>query len=651
MFDFVRNNTRILQGLLVLLILPSFVLFGVEGYSRFNDQDGEVAAVKRQKISKVEWDNAHRQLVDRVRSQQPDVDLAAFDTPEFRKQSLEAVVRQYVLAQAAQDQRLVVSPSRLVRVFQTDPQFAALRNPDGTPNKALLDAQGISSARLEAMLRQELVIGQVLGAVQGTGHAPATSNRMAVDALFEVRDVQWLRLDPAAYAAGLAPTEAQLQAFYNDPANAAWLMSPEQADVQYVMLDLDALKKGLTVSDDDLRRAYEQNKARYTSAEERRASHILLAVPASATAEQKQAARKKAEGLLAEVRKNPAAFAELARKHSDDPGSAANGGDLDFFGRGDMVPPFDAAVYQLKTGQISDIVETDFGLHIIQLTGVRGGDVRPFEAVRGELEDDAKRQLAQRQYVDAAERFTNMVFEQADTLQPTADELKLTVQTAKGVLRESVPGDQSPLANRRLLDALFDPTTRGKGRNTEAVEVGPNRMVSARVVQYRPAAQRPLASVKAELTQRWVAAEARKLALADARKRVEAGKANPVAAVLPASVQMSRRTVFSQPPAVLDEALRQPASKLPAWSVVDLGDDGVAVLKVNKVLPLEVSPQELRETQTQFGGYWARAEADAYYRALSREHKVRYFNDGKKVMDASPKSSDKQESADNSASR
>lgn len=651
MFDFVRNNTRILQGLLVLLILPSFVLFGLEGYSRFSDQEGEVAAVKRQKITKVEWDNAHRQLVERARAQQPDADLAMLDSPEFRRQSLEAVVRQYVLAQAAQDQRLVVAPSRLLRVFQTDPQFAALRNPDGTPNKALLEAQGITSARLEAMLRQELVLGQVLGAVQGTGHAPAVSNRMAVDALFQVREVQWQLLNPASYAAGLAPTDAQLQAFYNDAANAPWLLAPEQADVEYVVLDLDALKKGVTVSEDDLRRAYEQNKARYTAAEERRASHILIAVPASATAEQKQAARKKADGLLAEVRKNPSVFAELAKKNSDDPGSAANGGDLDFFGRGDMVPAFDAAVYQLKPGQISEVIQTDFGFHIIQLTGVRGGEVRPFEAVRAELEDDARRQLAQRQYVDAAERFTNIVFEQSDSLKPAAEELKLSVQTAKGVLREPAAGDQSPLANRRLLESLFDPANRGKGRNTEAIEVGPNRMVSARIVQYRPAAKRSFEAVKAELTQRWVAAEARKLALADARKRVEAGKTNPDAAGLPAAVQMSRRTVFSQPPAVLDEALRLPANSLPAWSVVDLGADGVAVLKVNKVLPLEVSPQELRETQTQFGAYWARAEADAYYRALSREHKVRYFNDGKKVMDATTKSADAQQAGGKAASR
>lgn len=649
MFDFVRNNTRILQGILVLLILPSFVLFGIEGYSSFMDKDGEVAAVGRQKINKVEWDNAHRQLVERAQAQQPDVDLALLDSPAARRESLEAVVRQVVLARAAQDQRLVVPPSRVVRVFQTDPQFAALRNPDGTPNKALLDAQGMSSAQLEAMLRQELVLGQVLGGVSKTAFAPATSNRTAVDALFQVREVQWLRLDPKAYTAGLAPTDAQLKAFYDAPANANWLMAPEQADVEYVVLDLDALKQGVSVSEDELRTSYEQNKARFTAAEERRASHILIMAAASASAEQKAAARKKAEGILAEVRKNPAAFAELARKHSEDPGSAANGGDLEFFGRGDMTPPFDAAVFKLKQGEISDLIETDFGFHIIQVTGVRGGEVRPFESVKTELEDEARRQLAQRQYIDAAERFTNMVFEQSDSLKPVAQELKLTVKTAQGVLRQPAQGDTSVLANRRLLEALFDATNRSKGRNTEAIEVGTNQMVSARVVQYRPAAKRPLESVKAELTERWILAEALKRAQADAKQRMEQGQAKPEAAGLPAPVQMSRRTMFSQPPAVLDEALRQPANKLPSWSVVDLGADGVVLMRVNKVLPLEISPQELRETRNQFGSYWAKAEEDAYYRALKRAQKVRFLNDGAKVMDATK--ADSQQAAASAASR
>ena len=633
MFEFVRRNTRILQLILVLLILPSFVLVGMEGYSQFTDGAGTVAKVGKQKVSQQEWDNAHRNFVERQRSQRPDLDISLFDQPEVKQQSLDALIREYVLLMAANDQHLTVPAGRIMRIFANDPQFAALRNPDGTVNKALLEARGMSPLQLETMLRQELTVAQVLGGVQMSSHGAQQSTRAAVDALFQVRDVQWVKFEPKAYMAQLNPTAEQLQAFYKDPANAAWLTTPEQADVQYVVLDLDTLKARVSVSDDELRRSYKENIQRYSTPEERRASHILIKAEASASADEKKAARAKAEQLLAQLQKSPAQFAELARKNSDDPGSGANGGDLDFFARGDKVKPFEEAAYGLKPGQISGLVESEFGFHIIQLTGVRGGETKPFEAVRAEIEDDARKQLAQRQYAEAAEKFTNMVYEQSDSLQPVADELKLPVQTANGVLRQPGSKDQGDLSNRRLLDTLFDATNRSKGHNTEAVEVGTNKLVSARIVKYRPAALMPFDQAQAQVRERWMTAQALKAARADAEQKMALWKQSPEKAALPAAVQMSRRTVFAQPAAVLDAALRVPEAQLPAWTVVSLGDEGVALLKVNKVVPLEVKPEELKEMQAQFGGYWARAEADAYYRALKREYKVEYLNEGKNVVE------------------
>jgi len=642
MFDFVRKNTRILQLILVILILPSFVVFGIQGYSRFGDQADTVAKVGKQVITQAEWDNAHRNFVDRVREQQPGVDPKLFDTPELRKQSLEALVRQYVLAAAAADQHMGVTDGRLLRSFTTDPRFAALFNPDGTFNKQLLEAQGLTMQRLESMVRQELVLGQVLGSVQATGQTSLIANRHAVDALFQVREVQWMKLDPKTYAAQLNPTDAQLQAFYKDPANASWLTAPERADVEYIVLDLDALKQRVAVSEEELRRSYQENLARFSTPEERRASHILIKTESGASADQKKAARTKAEGLLAQLKQNPSLFAELARKNSDDPGSAVAGGDLDFFGRGAMVKAFDETAFKLKKGELSGIVETEFGFHIIQLTDIRGGQAQPFEAVRAQIEDEARKQLAQRQYAEAAERFTNGVYEQSDSLKPVADELKLSIQTARDVLREPGAKDQGVLGNRRLLDALFDAENRSKARNTEAIEVGTNKLVSARVVKHQAAASRAFDEVKAELRDRWVAQEARKAAKADAERKMAEWKQSPEKSGMPAPVEMSRRTVFNQPPMVLEAALRVPATQLPGWSVVDLGAEGVALIKVNKVLPLTISEQEIKETQNQFGGYWGRAEADAYYRVLKRQYKVEFMNEGKKVMD---KASEQQKAA------
>lgn len=645
MFDFVRKHTRVMQGLLVLLIVPSFVLVGVQSYSKFMDDDGVVAKVAGKDITQTEWDQAHRRTVERVRAQQPDADPSTFDKPEFKKQVLESLVREYVLSVAARDLNLTAADARLVRMFATDQQYAFLRNPDGSLNKDLLQAQGLTAAQFAQRLRLDMSVNQVLGGVAGTGLISTVANREAVEALFQVREVQWMKFEPKAYVAKLDPTVDQLKAFYNSPANTKEFMVPEKADVQFVQLDLDTLKKGVSVPEDELRRSYQENIARFTQPEERRASHILIKAEKSAPAPQKQAAQAKAEQLLAQLKKNPAQFAELAKKNSDDPGSAVNGGDLDFFGRGAMAKPFEDSVFSLKQGDISGVVESDYGYHIITVTGVRGGQPQPFEAVRAQIEDDARKQLAQRQYAEAAESFTNKVYEQPDSLKPVSDDLKLTVQTAANVLRSPGTKDQGVLSNPRLLEALFDPANRAKNRNTEAIEVGPNKLVSARIVKYTPASKPAFEQVQALVRERWIAAESFRAARQDADQKLALWKQSPDKAQLPAAVQMSRRLVFSQPPAVLDAALRVPDKQLPAWVVVDIGNEGSALLKVNKVLPLQITPQEVQETETQFSGYWAKAEAEAYFQSLKHKYKVEYLNGGKKVMEEGVKTDEAQKTA------
>lgn len=646
MFDFVRKHTRILQGLLVLLIVPSFVLVGVESYSKFMDSDGVVAKVGGKDITQTEWDQAQRRMAERIRAQQPETDPSAFDKPEFKKQVLETLVREQVLSVAARDLNLRAPDARLVRVFASDQQYAFLRNPDGSLNKDLLQAQGMTAAQFAERLRLDMSVNQVLGGVAVTGLTSSVSNRAAVDALFQVREVQWVKFEPKNYVAQLTPTDAQLKAFYNSPANSKDFLVPEKADVQYVLLDLDTLKGRVSVPEDELRQSYKDNISRFTQPEERRASHILVKAEKSAPAAQRQAARAKADQLLAEVKKNPAQFAELAKKNSDDPGSAANGGDLDFFGRGAMAQPFEESVFSLKQGEISGVVETDYGYHIITVTGLRGGQPQPFEAVRAQIEDDARKQLAQRQYAEAAENFTNKVYEQPDSLKPVADELKLPVQTATDVLRNPGAKDQGPLSNPRVLEALFDATNRAKARNTEAIEVGPSKLVSARIVKYTPASKPAFEQVQAQVRERWVAAESIRAARADADQKLALWKQSPDKAQLPAAVQMSRRLVFSQPPAVLDGALRVPEKQLPAWTVVDIGAEGSALLKINKVLPLQITPQEVQETENQFGGYWAKAEAEAYYQALKKKYKVEFLNNGKQLMEETePKAVEAQKTA------
>lgn len=622
MFEFVRKHNRLFQLILLILILPSFALVGIEGYTSFMDSSNTgVASVNGRKITQVEWDAAHRQQVDRMRQQMPNLDAKLFDSPEVRREALDGLVRERVMQAAAAEQHLMVSDERLNMIFRNDPQFAFLRNPDGTLNKGLIAAQGMSSQMFLERLRQDLTLRQVTAGVAGSAIASSANSAVAFDALLQQREVQLQRFDAKDYVANIQPTEAQIEAFYKDSANAAQFQKPETAQIQYVVLDLEALKAGVSFSEDDLRKYYAENASRYSVAEERRASHILIKAEKSASAEARAKARTQAEELLTQARKTPAAFADLARKNSQDEGSAANGGDLDFFGRGAMTKVFEDAAFALKQGEISNVIESEYGYHVIQLTGVRGGDKKSFESVRPEIEAEVRKQLAQRRYSEVAEQFSNLVYEQSDSLQPAADKLKLTVQTAT-VQRTPQPGLTGPLASVKLLDAVFGNEALRNKRNTEALETGTSQMTAARVVEHKPSHLQPLAEVhdkvRAQLLRQLATAEAVKAGQARLAVLQKGGDE----AGLSAPTVVSRALARELPRKVLDAILVADASKLPSVIGLDAGDGVYVVARLSKVLPRDPAVVDAKRAAEQYAQAWNGAEAEAFIGALKARFKV-----------------------------
>lgn len=619
MFDFFRKHTRLLQALLLPLIFVAFVFVGIEGYSRFNEGGNEtVATVAGQAITRTEWDNAHRVQVERLRQQMPGVDASFFDSDEVRQRTLDQLIRERVALTAVNKLNLVVTDNHVDRVFKTDPQFEMLRRPDGSLNRDMIQAQGMSSSMFLERLRQDLATRQVFAGVSDTAFATPAVASAALDAMFQQRELQVQRFDTKDYTAKVQPTDAELQAYYDDPANAAQFQSPEQATIEYLVLDLESLKKGITVSEEDLRSSYEQNIARYTTPQERRASHILIAVDASASAEERAKAKAEAESVLAQLRKEPDRFAELAREHSDDPGSAERGGDLEFFGRGAMTKPFEEAVFSLKQGEISDLVETEFGYHIIKVTGVRGGEQKSFQEVRAQLENEVRNSLGQKRFSEQALDFSNVVYEQPDSLTPAAEKFGLEIRTAKNVQRTPAPGAEGPLASEKFLEALFSADALRNKRNTDAVETGPNQLVSGRVVSYEPARKLPLAEVKDKVRERVVAKQAAALAQKAGEARLAEVKAAPQTALASPVVTASRAQPKDLPRAVLDAALGVDADKLPAAVGVDLGAQGYAVVRVTKVLGRDPAVGDAERAKAEYAQVWGDAETQAYYAALKR---------------------------------
>jgi peptidyl-prolyl cis-trans isomerase D len=617
MFEFIRSHTRLFQFILVLLVFPSFVFFGVQGYSRFREAgQSEVARVDGRRITQNEWDQAHARSVERLRERMPNVDAKLLDTPAMKRETLDALVRERVLLAAAQSQHLFPSDERLASIFRNDPQYAPLRNPDGSVNRDLLAAQGLSSEGFVQQLRLELGMRQVLAAVGSTGVTSKSVAATAMEAVLQRRKIELQRFEVKDYLAKVAPSDADLEAYYG--ANESRFRLPEVAQIEYVVLDLESVQKGVAVSDEELRRYYAENAARYTAAEERRASHILVTADKDAAAAERQKARARAEALLAEVRRTPGRFAEIAAKNSQDPGSAAKGGDLDFFGRGAMVKPFEDAVFAMKAGEISNVVETDFGYHVIQLTGQRGGEKKAFEAVRGEVEAEVRRQLAQRRFAENAEAFTNTVYEQSDSLQPVIEKFKLEKKTAM-VHRTPAPNATGVLASPKLLEAVFKDDSLRNKRNTDAVDVGNNQLVSARVVTHTPARTQPLADVKDRVREAVVQGQAAELARKEGEARLARLKAAPATA-LPQALTVSRIQPQGLSANAVAAVLQASADKLPALVGVDLGAQGYLIARVVEVLPRDTAGAPEAALESQYTQAWTSAEMALYVDALKKRY-------------------------------
>ncbi len=523
MFEIVDKHKRLLQLFLVLIIGPTFLFFGIESYNSSSVSSGEVAEVHGEPITAQEFERALEQQRNRLRSTfGGNLDPALFDTPEARKELLDSLIDRRVLLDYTYRRKMVAGDAQIrdfiasYPAFQEDGHFSRARY------DALLRAQNLSPAGFEAQLRTDIALEQLTdGLAQSTFVSDAVAQRFAA-ARAEVREISRVALTAGQYAAQAQVTPEEIEAYYKS--NPKEFETPEQVRAAYVMLSRDDLATHEKVSAEEVQKQYEARIAPQAKAREE--------------------AHAKAEQVLAELRKDPSRFEDLARQYSQDPGSAEQGGDLGFFERGAMVKPFEDAVFKLKPGEISPIVASDFGFHIIQLVEVKPGKSGERRArhilfsapaagkdaatARAEIEEELKRQAVARKYPEAAENFSNLAYEQPDSLQPLVERFNLKIEASAGWLSRTV--GRPPLDHPRLLEALFSADAIKGKQNTEAIEVAPGRLVVARVIEHRPAAMRVLDEVREDIRKTLAERKAATLAREAGAQKLKALQAGETAA-------------------------------------------------------------------------------------------------------------------------
>lgn len=608
MLEIIRERAQgVIAKIILGLITIPFALWGVDSYIRGGDKVDIVAEVDGQNITRQEFSRTLKEQQERMRGAMGErFDPAMLDRPEVRQSVLDGLVQQRLLAMEANrvgfnlPDTLLASIIAEIPEFQQDGKFSQARY------ESMVRAQDMTPAIFENRLRQNLVIQQLFEGLSHGVAVPRASEELVVRLAEQQREISQAMLTPEQYMIQLKVDPADIKAYYDK--HREEFLVPEQARLDYVVLSVDELQQQMVVGDEEVKKYYDEHGAQYGEPEQRRASHILIAE------------RTQAEQILKEIKQNPAKFEDLAKQYSKDPGSAAKGGDLGFFARGAMVKPFEDAAFGMKGGEISGLVQSDFGFHIIKLTAIRHGAARSLDEVRADISQELKKQKAVKKFAELAETFSNTVYEQPDSLNPVADALKLKIQSSPWISKK---GADMPLLNHpKLLQAVFSEDALKLKRNTETVEVAPNTLVAARVAEYKAASYKPFEELNTELAKRLLREQGNAMAVKRGRDALASLQKGGAVAELKwgATILINRENASSMGKDALNQIFRADAGKLPAYTGIENPKGGYLLVKVSKVVePGAIDPAKRKSYANQLRQALAQEYSSAYLVSLKQK--------------------------------
>lgn len=614
-----RTHKRWMMFIAMIFIIPSFVVTGIYSYNRMSDSENDLATVGDTSITMMDFDNAKRQYLDNFRRQmgqsfKPNM----LDTAEARASILAALISDRAISLEIASEYMNVGEADAINLVKQAPAFQRDGKFSTEAYQQFLNSMGKSDEQFVLELRRDLTRQMLLSAVSQTTQASNTVAQRIHDLLTEERTIRTFEIKPTAFLKSVSVTDAEAQSYYDQ--NKSLFAVPESVDIEYVVLSPESYKN-IKASEDDIKTFYEQNLQRFSTPEERRASHILIAVNNEKTDAD---AKKEADEIYKQLQADPSKFAQLAKSKSADPGSARQGGDLGFFQKGMMVPEFDNAVFSGKKGDLIAPVKTQFGYHIIKIVDVKPAQAKPLKEVRAEIEALYQQQAAIRAFAEDAENFSNMVYEQSESLQPVAERFGLKIQTVKNVTRDF----EDQLINPNVIEALYGFDVLEDKRNSNAIEVASNTLLSARVTAHHKQTVKTFDEVKGDI-----------VATLKNQKATEAARAQGSADIAKlldkksASGKFGDKTVISRerPGAyayeVVTAALRPDANKLPTYTGVQTQDGSYFVIEVQSSKKIEASPEQLAMRKAELAQLYSNPEQAAFISSLETKFGTQILKD------------------------
>ncbi len=584
-----RTQTTFAKVILGIIIVP-FALFGIDSYLSSVGKNIYIASVNDETISANELQKTESQFIAQIKSQDESTDPKIFESIEFKKAVLDKLITTKLINQEIKNSGFFISNNQVATYISGMPQFQQNGKFSQSQYDEVLKINNLTPKKFDDNIKNDLGTQQVKDSLTNLVYMPKNKIQHLVDLAYQKRDVSIYELKQDDFKDKIDLSDPALQKVYEESKSS--FTRPDQVKINFIIYSVAGIVPTVKVEDKEVKDYFSNNINRYQASQQRKAKHILFNLRSDMKPDEILKIEKKALNILKKVKKNPKSFNENAKKYSQDAESSKNGGDLGFFSRGDMTKAFDDAVFSMSKNQISNLIMTEFGYHIIMLTDIKGEEVK-FKTVKNQIKGELIFNKALAEYGSNAEDFSNIVYEQSENLQEAANKFSLKVEGSEWL---SFDDAKKFFNNEAFAQAIFDKNAINDKKNISAIEASPNNLVAARVVEFRPSASKSFQEVKGLIKDFLIEAESQRLLISAGTKLIEDVKLKPKAIKWIDELTIDRvdRQGLSDP--LINAIFKMDYSQLPKYSGLYDGKGEYIIVKLNKVVTEKVEDKESIDT-------------------------------------------------------